>query len=360
MTDGPAADNLSTTDKELYEGAASMANQKLGGNVQGVQIGQRVISGYDPNGDPIYAEYGPQVQAPTVQQSNVATAQANQANAASMTGAQLNTAQSDQTRNSQNQLAANLQATASGQGPSVAQDMLRQQTANNINNQNALAQSAHGTARLAALRQAQMTGAATQQTANAQSSGLRAQEIASAQGNLGNVLSSTRGQDVTTANQNAALAQQTGQINSGYQQEAGLQNATLGTQTNQFNANSQNLSNQTFANQNNANAMNIATANQTALQNANTLNTQRAQSDVAAQNALASGETDIDTTRVTGQRAQNAQDTANLYQGLTVGGQLLNQYGKASAATAAPVSGSGSGSSGSGYDPNAPDPFDNG
>ena len=330
--------------------------------------------GYDPNGNPVYQQVGASVAAPTWQQAatqqgsaSLATgaqagpapqAQFTGANAASMAGAQLNTAQSDQTRAAQSQLAASLQGTASGQGPSVAQEQLRQATAQDINNQASAAQSMHGAARLAALRNASMQGAQIQQTAASQSEGLRAQEIAAAQGNLGNVLGTSRGQDVTQASMDAQLAQQTGQINSGYAQAANLQNSQLGAQVSQYNAGlanqtnlanaqlaqqasqynagnlqnmtqfnvgAQNASNLAFAQQQNSGNLSLAQANLGAQLGTNQLNTSRATSLIGAQQNMAGALTDIDKTRYTGQLSTNAQN-----QQLT--GNLLNGLGQAAAA----------------------------
>jgi hypothetical protein len=256
------------------------------------------------------------------QQASAAPAAAQQAAASNMTGAQLNLDQANQTRAAQQALTGSLQGTAAGQGPSVAQEQLRQATAANVNQQLSAAQSAHGAARLAALRNAQTTNAATQQLANSQASALRAQEIANAQSNLGNVLGQGRAADVNTALANANLAQQTGLTNAGFGQQANLLNAQLGTNTSQFNAglagdtsrfNAQlgantsqfnagaaNAAEANYASQANAGNQAAALANLQAWQNAQTLNTQRAQSNIAAQQGAAAGQTGIGTTRYTG------------------------------------------------------------
>jgi len=269
-----------------WAGAAQQATNQLGGTIA----------------TPKFQQVAPwqqaQVQQSQAQTAQAATAQTAQAQAATMQGAQLNTAQSDQQLANQNALTANLQATAAGQGPSVAQEQLRQATAANVNQQMAAAQSAHGAARLAALRGATWNNAATQQTANSQAAGLRAQEIATAQGQLGNNLGTARGQDITTASQNAQLAQNTGTLNSGYQQATNLANAQLTqgmnqfnagntqqaniwnagnqTQNSQFNAGAQNTSNLNFAQQQNAGNLAIGQANLTAATGTNALNVQRA------------------------------------------------------------------------------------
>jgi hypothetical protein len=269
-----------------WAGAAQQATNQLGGTIATPQFQQ------------VAPWQQAQVQQAQAQTAQAAQAQTAQAQAATMQGAQLNTAQSDQQLANQNALTANLQATAAGQGPSVAQEQLRQATAANINQQMAAAQSAHGAARLAALRGATWNNAATQQTANSQAAGLRAQEIATAQGQLGNNLGTARGQDITTASQNAQLSQNTGTLNSGYQQSANLANAQLAqganqfnagntqqanlwnagnqTQNSQFNAGAQNTSNLNFAQQQNAGNLAIGQANLTADTGTNALNVQRA------------------------------------------------------------------------------------
>jgi hypothetical protein len=318
----------------------------------------------------------PQIAAPTWQQGQLHTGTASLANgaqagpapqaglaqtsAASMGGVQLDQTQANQTRDAQNQLAGSLQNTANGQGPSVAQELLRQNTAANINQQNSAAQSMHGAARLAALRNASMTGAATQQTANSQAAALHGQEIASAQGNLGNVLGTSRGQDVTTAAQNAGLAQQTGQINSGYQQNANNLNAQMLAQNNQYNAglgqqtnlanaqllqnsgqyNANNLQNMTQFNTNaanvtsnnfaaNANAGNLALANANlqAQQQTNQLNTQRGIANINAAQGAAAGQTGIDTTAYNGTLQYNQGKQQMVGQGLNSLGQAMPALG---------------------------------
>ena len=279
----------------------------------------------------------PSAVAPTWQQAPVTSmtaAQAGaapQAQAASMTGAQLDQSQINQTRQAQNQLASSLQGTAAGQGPSVSQELLRQNTAANINQQQAMAQSAHGAARLSALRNAQMTGAATQQTANSQAAGLRAQEIASAQGNLGNVLGTQGGQAISTAATNAQLAQNTGQTNSGYQQAANLlnpqlaqqvnlQNATFGQQANATNAGAANTAANAYAAQQNAGNLSLANANLGAQLGTNTLNTTRGVDLLNAEQTAAQGQTGIQTTKYQGEADYNKNKQS------TIGG-LLNSSG---------------------------------
>jgi hypothetical protein len=271
----------------------------------------------NPIAAPTFHQIAPWQQAKT-EDAQAARATAAQATAASMQGTQLDTTQSAQQRQNQNALEANLQATAAGQGPSVAQEQLRQATAANINQQMAAAQSAHGAARLAALRGATWNNAQTQQTANSQAAGLRAQEIATAQGELGKVLGTTRGQDIVTAAQNAQLGEQTGIVNSGYQQGTNLANAQLTQQSNiwnagnqtqnsQFNAGQQNLSNLNFAQQENAGTLAGSLGNLNAGVTTNAQNIQRAQDYVGDLQNAAQGITNIDEYRANQEAAWNKQ-----------------------------------------------------
>ena len=268
---------------------------------------------------------------------------------ASFGGSQLDAAQANQTRDAQNQLSSSLTSTAAGQGPSVAQEQLRQSTAANINQQMSAAQSMHGTARLAAMRNAGMQNAAIQQQANSQASGLRAQEIATAQSNLGNVLGTQRGQDIGLASQNAQLAQQTGMTNSGYQQQANSLNAQLGQQTNLANAGFQQGSNMTnagamnqsalaFAQQQNAGNLSLANMNLGAQTQTNALNTQRGQDLIMANQNAAAGQTGIAGTMYTGTGAYNASKAQMVGQGMNNMGQGMNQ----------PLGGGGGGGAGAG------------
>ena len=332
-------------DTVTWGSTANTANTRLGADINAPQVGSMapVVVGTDANNQPIYGPSGNTVAAPTWQQAKVTPAQAYQMQAAQaqaeqMRGAQLDATQSNQARVGQNALVGSLQGTAAGQGPSVAQELLRQNTAANINQQQSAAQSAHGAARLAALRNAQMTGAATQQTANSQAAGLRAQEIASAQGNLGNVLGVQRGQDVTTANQNAQLQQQTGQtnatlgqqnnqFNAGLAQGAGQYNANALNANSQFNSGAYNSAAQNYANQQNAGNLSLANMNLGAQMNTNQLNTQRGIAQVNAQQGAAQGQTGIDTTAYQGTLGYNQNKTQMLGQGPNAVGQALPALG---------------------------------
>ena len=240
------------------------------------------------------------------------------ANAAQMNAAKMNMEQANQARLGQNQLVGSLQGTAAGQGPSVAQEHLRQATNANINQQMAAAQSAHGAARLAALRNASTNQANIQQQAASQSAALRAQEIAAAQANLGSALGMQRGQDITTAGTQAGLEQQAGALNAqmqqgtnlanaGFGQQAGLanagftqaansQNAQAANAADAANANAWNQAQQNWAAQSNAGNLSLANANLMAQQNTDALNLQRAQAQFDAELRAMQGRADVSKT----------------------------------------------------------------
>jgi hypothetical protein len=285
----------------------------------------------------------PQAQAMNWQQAPVTNMQAAQgramqgqamsANAAQAQGAQLDLGQANQTREGQNALISSLQGTAAGQGPSVAQEQLRQSTAQNVANQASAAQSAHGAARLAALRNASQQQAQIQQQANSQAAGLRAQEIASAQGQLGQSLGLTRSQDIGAASTNAQLAQQSGQFNAGNQQATNLANAQFGNQmalanlgygnqmgianlgnqqmANQFNAGAANTAGLNYAQQSNQGNLALGLANLNAQQQANLLDLQRKQAMYGVTGQALAGNTDIYKTLYGGQMQQEKNQQEN-------------------------------------------------
>jgi hypothetical protein len=386
-----AALNAQRGDLVSWGSTAADANRIFGQDVNAPQVGKVgwTVTGTDPNGQPIYGRTGASVEAPTWQQAQVSQAgavnagaataaatpqmqaaamEANAANAATMSGAQLDLAQANQARANQNALVSSLQGTAAGQGPSIAQEQLRQATDQNINAQTSLAQSAHGANRLAAMRAAARNQAAIQQQAASQSSALRAQEIAAAQSNLGSTLGMQRGVDVNAAVANAGLSQQTGATNAAMQQQANILNAQLGQQagatnagfaqqaglanmetqqqrnifnaqqqqganifnagqqqgTNQYNANALNTSALNFAQQQNAGNLSLANANLLAQQQTNMLNTQRGNYLIGAEQNAAQGQTDINKTKF---EATAGYDADKRKQTTDIGGSILDNVG---------------------------------
>lgn len=117
------------------------------------------------------------------------------------TAGQINTAPSDEARAQQMALIAQLQRSASGVGPSLAQHQLQQATDANLQSALALgaSQQPQGLSPQAALRGIADQQARIQQDAVGQAGLLRLQEAQNAQNMLGNVLSGTRGQDMSLA-----------------------------------------------------------------------------------------------------------------------------------------------------------------
>jgi hypothetical protein len=131
-------------------------------------------------------------------------------------------------RADQGQLAQSMFGTLAGNTPSVAQEQLRQSTAQNIANTYAMAQARGGpnASRLAALGAGNMN-----QQAAGQAAMLRAQEIQNAQAGLSGLLGNARGQDTQGAlgflgqNLQAAGMQQAGAMGRDQAQQAALGNA---------------------------------------------------------------------------------------------------------------------------------------
>jgi hypothetical protein len=284
--------------------------------------GAQLMEATDPRtGKPtsLYNQYQtPQASAVDWRQAPITQMQASQGQAmggqaSTAFGSQLDLGQANQMRQNQGQLVSSLQGTAAGQGPSVAQEQLRQSTAANIAGQASAAQSAHGAARLAAMRNAQNNQAQIQQQAGSQAAGLRAQEIAAAQGALGNVLSGARAQDIGASAQNAQLAQQSGQFNAGNQQQMELANLGFGNQMSlanlqarqQAGAENAGAANQAalnYAGQANAGNQALTLANLNAQQQANALDLQRRQSYYDVTNRAMDGQTDVYNTLYGGQK----------------------------------------------------------
>lgn len=127
--------------------------------------------------------------------------------------AQIDPSQQAQFRGGQAQLVSDLQAQAAGNGPSLAQDQLRQGTDRNIAQAMALQASQRGTNAASGMRNiAQNTALANQQAAQ-QAATLRVQEQLAGREQLGNVLGAARGQDIGLASTDAQLLQQANMAN---------------------------------------------------------------------------------------------------------------------------------------------------
>lgn len=165
-------------------------------------------------------------------------------------GAQLDPMTGLPARNAQQSLLDEYGAAARGEGPSYAQETLRQGQDQNLQNALRIAAQGRGAPGMARYAAGQQAGDLGLQGAR-QAAMLRAQEIEAARQGLGQVAGQMRGQDFEQANANAQLRQQTGlfntgqynqgvqsdidrllqllQLNSGYQQQANMQNG-LGLQ----------------------------------------------------------------------------------------------------------------------------------
>jgi hypothetical protein len=161
--------------------------------------------------------------------------------------ANIDPTQQAQFRAGQTGLISGLNGAISGQDPSVAAIMLRQETERNISNQYALAQGANGTGSGLALRQAMMNAGDMNQQSIGQQALLRAQEIATARGQLGGVLDQARGADVGLATNQAGLQQQAGLANQGALNTQSLTQGQMAQGVNLANAGFQNTASQTQA-----------------------------------------------------------------------------------------------------------------
>ncbi len=126
----------------------------------------------------------------------------------------INTAPQDQIRTGQNALISQLQDSANGIGPSLAQDQLQRGKDANIAAAMALGASQRGLTPGQSLRQiADQTTSANQQAANAAAT-LRLTEQLGARDQLSGVLSGARGQDINLATSQATLDQANNLANS--------------------------------------------------------------------------------------------------------------------------------------------------
>jgi hypothetical protein len=127
--------------------------------------------------------------------------------------AQMDTYQQGQWRNQQNSLAQALAAQANGDGPSLAQNQLRQATDRSMAQALAMQASQRGAGSHTAMRDISNQRAAIAQQANMDSANLRMAEQMQARNQLGQVLTGARGQDIALAGQQAQFQQQTSLAN---------------------------------------------------------------------------------------------------------------------------------------------------
>ena len=146
------------------------------------------------------------------------------------TAAEIDAGPQNQWRQRQSALADALALQAAGQGPSVAQQQLRQGVDRNIASQAALAGSQRGGNPALLARSVLMGAGAANQQAASDAAALRVQEQLNAQNALGQLTTSARGQDLTFGNQ----VSQNQQFNAGQIQRASELNTQMRQQNQQF------------------------------------------------------------------------------------------------------------------------------
>ena len=192
--------------------------------------------------------------------------------------AKYDTSLEGQTRDQQQGLIAGLNGAIAGTDPSVAAILLRQATDRNIQNQYALAASAPGMNAGLAARQAMMGASDLNSQAAASQALLRAQEIATMRGQLGEVLNTTRAGDIGVANTTFGAEQGVNNDYAGAQNTRSNLNAQLANTTGIANAGNTTQAN--VASANNATSASIASAN-------NATNAAQTNAQLAAQTAIA-------------------------------------------------------------------------
>lgn len=166
-----------------------------------------------------------QRQAPTMQAAVVGPA------------AQVDASQQGEFRGQQSALAQALMAQANGQGPSLAQNHLRQATDRSLAQALALGASQRGAGAGSALRNIANQQSAISGQAAADSANLALTEQMGARNQLGQVLAGARGQDLALAGQNAQLASQTQLAQAGFTQDAAGRNQDAGLRQQALNDN---------------------------------------------------------------------------------------------------------------------------
>jgi len=277
---------------------AGPAKQATNSNMQSAQIGS--MNTVDPN-----AAKADQVSlSPTQNMQSAQIGNASTSNAAQASNANINR-QDEQFRAQQSNLANNLEQAAAGNGPSLVSGQLNQGLAASNAARMAAASSQRGYGNTASTMRQLAQDQSVQQFATAQAAGqAKLQEQLAAREQLGNALTSARGQDigVNTSQgqllsnenlQNAQLNQQTSLANQDAANQFKLSQAQLDQQTNKSNQDAQNT-------------MNLEQAKltqQTNLQNAQSI-----------QSALQANQNALNTGKIT--QAQFDQEAAKLNQAL--------------------------------------------
>lgn len=214
----------STDGVQQAAGDAKSIQDQFLAQYQGLQPGQAPIT-------------APTLIQRAAQTGSATASAANPVTAAQMQAAQLNGANLSQDRAAQLALAQSLQGTIAGQTPSVAQ-IQQGQAFDRIGAQQAglAAAMGRGGNQALAMRTAMQNQGNAQAQAASQAALLRAQETATAQGQLGGLLGQVQGADVSVAGQNAQLSQGANQTNAQLSQQAALTNQANQQAVNQQNA----------------------------------------------------------------------------------------------------------------------------
>ena len=138
----------------------------------------------------------------------------------------------NQVRDQQTQYIKDLQDAAAGKAPSAAEAQLKRGSEEAIASQFALAGTQHGYGAGAALRAAGRNAAALQQKNNLDTAQVRAQEQATARGQLGGALGQTREQDIGLAGKQADIDAARNQTQAQLEQQARAGNAAAQNELN--------------------------------------------------------------------------------------------------------------------------------
>jgi hypothetical protein len=185
---------------------------------------------YDYNGDPAGAA---KAQANLYnREAAVEERTAPQMQGAQMQGAQLDQGPANQTRDIQMGSLAGLQAAASGNAPSAAENLARQGIDRSLRAQTSAAGNVRGGpgASASAYRYASQGAAQQRADMNQGIQAERANELATARGQLATAGTAVRGQDLTAATSNAQLLQDTNKTNANLLQDTNKTNAQLNLQ----------------------------------------------------------------------------------------------------------------------------------
>lgn len=192
------------------------------------------LNNYRPGTAPQAAQ--PRVMNAALVREGVRADPAAVANMARSDAARVDTGQQGQIRAQQEQALGMLTDAAAGRAPSAAEQMLQRASDRAMQQQFAMAASARGNQVAGAGRAAMMNAAAINSDAMEQARIQRAQEQATARGQLVGALSDTRGQDIGLATTQAGFQQQTNLANQQAFNQGEMFNAGAANSNNQLNA----------------------------------------------------------------------------------------------------------------------------